>query len=150
MLGSPMKTQLTDNEIQKFKEVLLSMRNETISLEKNLENEALEYINQAETEHTVDADLATETMTRDLDLKIAGVERLKLAKINGAIQRIENKTFGQCLECDEPIALSRLEVIPFTTHCLDCEELLEKDGQSLKKNHETDVNFKKPLVKQFK
>ena len=50
-------------------------------------------------------------------------EKLKL--INRALARVENGSFGRCLECDEFIAIPRLEIDPTASHCIECAQSLE-------------------------
>lgn len=45
---------------------------------------------------------------------------LRLKKIHGALHRVYNKTFGECLECGDAIAQKRLEVMPENGLCIEC------------------------------
>ena len=45
-----------------------------------------------------------------------------LKKIDAAIRRIEEGTYGECCECGEEIPVSRLRALPFAVRCKDCEE----------------------------
>ena len=57
----------------------------------------------------------------------AGAERQqqRLLLIEQALQRIDDNNFGRCLECDEFIAVARLEIEPTTEHCIKCASMLE-------------------------
>lgn len=44
----------------------------------------------------------------------------EIRRIAAALQRIENGEYGYCIECDEAIALPRLEFDPAATYCIDC------------------------------
>ena len=57
----------------------------------------------------------------------AGAERQhqRLLLIGQALQRIDDNNFGRCLECDEFIAVARLEIEPTTEHCIKCASTLE-------------------------
>ncbi len=46
--------------------------------------------------------------------------QLELARIEAALTRIDQGLFGDCLECDEPIAAARLDANPVVTLCIDC------------------------------
>jgi DnaK suppressor protein len=45
-----------------------------------------------------------------------------LREISDALQRIENGTYGVCLECEEPISAKRLEAVPWARYCVTCQE----------------------------
>jgi len=49
-----------------------------------------------------------------------------LKKIDDALSRIDNKTFGVCEECGEEIGVNRLKVRPVATLCIACKEEQEK------------------------
>jgi DnaK suppressor protein len=50
-----------------------------------------------------------------------------LKKIDEALERINNGTFGICESCGEEISLKRLEARPVTTLCIDCKTRQEAD-----------------------
>ncbi len=51
---------------------------------------------------------------------------LALQRIDAALQRIEDGDYGNCLSCDEPIMVSRLEVEPAALLCIDCASKAEQ------------------------
>jgi len=50
----------------------------------------------------------------------------ELEMIKFALLRIENGTYFQCDKCGEDIPTARLELLPFTAHCVDCAEKIEQ------------------------
>ncbi|MFQ5842048.1 MAG: TraR/DksA family transcriptional regulator, partial [Thermodesulfobacteriota bacterium] len=77
-------------------------------------------------------DIGDESVTiynRHLLMSLSENERVKLIEVDGALDRIENGSFGMCEECEEPIALKRLEVIPNARYCVRCKEELEKASE---------------------
>jgi DnaK suppressor protein len=48
-----------------------------------------------------------------------------LARIEGAIRRLEAGTYGNCAECDQPIPTARLRALPFAIRCAPCEAARE-------------------------
>lgn len=48
----------------------------------------------------------------------------QLVQIDGALQRVEDKSYGICVSCGEEISLARLEALPFTPYCVDCKSSL--------------------------
>jgi len=63
---------------------------------------------------------------RSFELKIRGRERRLIAKMEEAIVRIDNGTYGICSECEEEIAEKRLIARPVTTLCIKCKTKQEK------------------------
>jgi DnaK suppressor protein len=45
-----------------------------------------------------------------------------LREISDALQRIEQGTYGVCLECEEPISVKRLDAVPWARYCVTCQE----------------------------
>ncbi len=72
------------------------------------------------------ADRATTETDRTLELRTRDRQRKLIAKIDDAIRRIEDGTYGYCEETGEPIALSRLEARPIATLSLEAQERHER------------------------
>jgi DnaK suppressor protein len=49
-----------------------------------------------------------------------------LRAVNGALDRIQNGTFGECIHCDLEISARRLGAIPWTRYCIACQELIDE------------------------
>jgi len=60
-------------------------------------------------------------------LRLRGREQRLLKKIDEALERIENGTFGICDDCGSEIGLKRLEARPVTTMCIECKTLQEEE-----------------------
>ena len=45
-----------------------------------------------------------------------------LREISDALQRIDQGTYGVCLECEEPISVKRLDAVPWARYCVTCQE----------------------------
>jgi len=66
-------------------------------------------------------DTASATYERELEQGLEeGAEEL-LAKIDAALRRIDDGTYGTCENCGEPIGEERLEAMPWATLCIDCK-----------------------------
>lgn len=52
---------------------------------------------------------------------------LELQRIAAALQRIESGDYGYCVQCDEAIAIPRLEFDPAASHCIECASRQEQD-----------------------
>jgi DnaK suppressor protein len=74
-------------------------------------------------------DRASLEADRNFELRIRDRERKLIAKMQEAIKRIDDGTFGICDACGGPISEKRLTARPVTTQCIDCktkEEKMEK------------------------
>jgi DnaK suppressor protein len=49
-----------------------------------------------------------------------------LAEIDRSLQAISDRSFGICVDCEEPISLKRLETLPWAPRCVRCQEVLER------------------------
>ena len=71
-------------------------------------------------------DRATEEIERSFELKTRDRERKLINKINEALKRIDDGSYGYCKETDEPIGIKRLEARPVATLSLEAQEMHEK------------------------
>lgn len=75
-------------------------------------------------------DLASSESTQGMVFRLRDREQFLLRKIDRALARIEDGSFGICERCDEEIPPKRLEARPVTTLCIRCKEEQEKKEQS--------------------
>jgi len=71
-------------------------------------------------------DTATATLDREIDYSLEENSEQVLRAIDGALQRIEEGTYGICETCGQPISEERLEAIPYATQCIDCRRKGER------------------------
>jgi DnaK suppressor protein len=50
------------------------------------------------------------------------IDVMLLREINEALSRVEDGTYGECMECEDPISHKRLNAIPWAKYCIDCQE----------------------------
>ena len=72
------------------------------------------------------ADSATETYMRELDNGLEENAEHLLAEIDAALGRIDDGTYGLCVNCGKPIGEERLEAIPYATLCIDDKRAQER------------------------
>ena len=75
-------------------------------------------------------DLASSEYFQSFEFRLRGREKTHLAKINLALHKIEEGTFGVCESCEEPIGKKRLEARPETGLCIQCKENQERDEKA--------------------
>lgn len=71
------------------------------------------------------ADVATDMYDREFSLGLASNDRELLYKVDAALKRIMDGTFGLCRECQKNISVARLKAIPYAETCLKCQEEIE-------------------------
>lgn len=49
-----------------------------------------------------------------------------LARVNEALRKLEEGTYGRCEVCGRPISAARLEALPYAVHCIDCQERIDQ------------------------
>jgi DnaK suppressor protein len=67
------------------------------------------------------ADIATETVDREIDYSLEGNAERVLGEIDAALQRIEKGTYGRCASCGRDIGRERLEARPWARLCITCQ-----------------------------
>ncbi|MCK9174015.1 MAG: RNA polymerase-binding protein DksA [Desulforhopalus sp.] len=110
--------------IKFFRKQLLTTRDEMLLEANKTLNEMTETSNVPDPN-----DRATLESGRSFELRIRDREQKLVKKIDEAISRIDDGTFGICEACGEEIGLKRLEARPVTTLCINCktsQETLEK------------------------
>ena len=72
------------------------------------------------------ADRAASSYTKEFLFHQSNADRQLLQMVEGALARIQEGTFGQCISCGNEINVKRLEAVPWTRHCIECQEKAEK------------------------
>jgi RNA polymerase-binding protein DksA len=101
-----------------YKKVLLKRREELVR-ELRGENNVL-----AASVQSPDAvEFAVKTMEQDVAAATTEMRNRELREIEGALQRVESGTYGECEACGEEINPNRLKAIPSARFCLTCQDL---------------------------
>ena len=106
-----------------FKLKLIKWKNDLLKESSNTLSNMQKEENAAKPDLT---DRATEEMERTFELRTRDRERKLIAKIDSALNKIENGTYGYCEETDDPISIKRLEARPIATLSLEAQEAHEK------------------------
>ena len=107
-------------KLENWKSELLRESSQTLN---NLQSE-----NEAKPDMT---DRASEEIDRTFELRTRDRERKLINKIDAALRKIEDGTYGYCEETGEPIGLKRLEARPVATLSLEAQEMHEKAEKRL-------------------
>ncbi|MDC9824359.1 RNA polymerase-binding protein DksA [Devosia sp. ZB163] len=88
--------------------------------------ETLENLQEESQNHPDMADRASSESDRALELRTRDRQRKLISKIDAALKRIEDGTYGYCEETGEPIGLARLDARPIATLSLEAQEMHER------------------------
>jgi DnaK suppressor protein len=72
------------------------------------------------------ADVAFETSSDEMSSQLAELDARELSQIERALARLKQGTYGFCENCQKRIPVSRLNALPYTTFCINCEREIEK------------------------
>src|ERR1700749_4951174 len=72
------------------------------------------------------ADRAASSYTKEFLFSQSNNERQLLQMVETALARIREGDFGECAHCGKEINAKRLEAVPWTRHCIECQEKLEQ------------------------
>ncbi len=113
-------------------------REKLIKWRSDLQRESIETLHHMQEESVSEADVndraSTET-DRSFELRTRDRERKLILKINQALERLDNGTYGYCEETGVPIGVARLEARPIATLCLEAQERHER----LEKTHREEL-----------
>jgi DnaK suppressor protein len=72
------------------------------------------------------ADRAASSYTKEFLFHQSNNDRQLLQMVENALSRIREGTFGECISCGKDINPKRLDAVPWTRHCIECQEKLEQ------------------------
>lgn len=118
-------TPLTAAQLKALKDQLLARRSELDGqMAQNL-------VNLAPTENTAgsvsqDDNARLANQTREVDQALTSLDEQELARIDRALEAMEEGRYGECDECGCPIPFERLKIEPMTQHCVACKSKREQ------------------------
>jgi DnaK suppressor protein len=113
---------MSDRQRAYFRRKLMSWRDEIMRSTK----ETLQHLQDDSEQHADIADRATSETERALELRARDRQRKLIAKIDAAITRLDDGTYGYCEETGEPISLKRLDARPIATLSVEAQERHER------------------------
>jgi DnaK suppressor protein len=115
------------------KDALLRLHARLVSrrdaLRKALEGD-LESLQQLRASHDVgdSVDAAVDSANDEISSQIAEIESRELGQIEHALHRMAQGAFGLCEHCNAKISVARLNALPYTSTCIDCQREEERRG----------------------
>lgn len=122
------KGSLTKSERQKYRKLLLEKRRELVGDMTGIEAEAFGADRQEVKGDISDhpADAGTDNFEQEFSLGLLESERVLLAEIDEALERLNGGIYGICLGTGKPIAKARLKARPWAKYCIEYARMLEK------------------------
>lgn len=133
------RTKLPKNYMPKEDEKFMGVRQQEYFRQKleawkrdihNQTKNTIEFLQGESVSHPDAVDTAAANADRQLELRARDRQRKLVAKINKAMLRIDNGTYGYCEETGDPIRLGRLEARPIATLSLEAQEMHENAEQA--------------------
>jgi DnaK suppressor protein len=113
---------MNDRQRDYFRQKLLAWREDILKEAK----ETLQHLQDENQNHPDFADRASSETDRAIELRARDRQRKLIAKIDEALSRIEDGTYGYCEETGEPISIKRLEARPIATLSIEAQERHER------------------------
>ncbi len=113
---------MNERQREYFRKKLLSWKDEILKESK----ETLQHLQDERLNHPDLADRASSETERAIELRARDRQRKLIAKIDAALQRIDDGTYGYCEETGEPIGLRRLDARPIATLSVEAQERHER------------------------
>ena len=114
---------LDQEQILSLKTLLESQRNEILANGKTIRVD----FNTSDDETKDEVDLAVNDIEQGMRMRLGNRESLYFKKVEEALLRIKDGSYGACLDCGSQIGLRRLMVRPTAELCIECKESAEKN-----------------------
>jgi len=119
--------QMNQERYADLKRILEERRREMLSAVQEKIRDVRHEGSAAALQHQVldQAESSEADIQEDIELALIQMKAETLNKIDEALARLEEGTYGYCFECGEEIAPQRLRALPFAVRCKNCEEARE-------------------------
>lgn len=118
-------------ELQRFRKLLLDEKERVMQSlaqhEKVIKHTDLTGLESGKAHSNHMADQGSDEFLYETTIKFANAEGRYLYSIEEALRRIEDGTYGRCLECSKAINPERLKRLPYTRLCIECKEKEEAE-----------------------
>jgi DnaK suppressor protein len=113
---------MTKTELNRFKEILETKLEELSKGVRNRDGITIEKSPDAldEVQNAAERELAIRNLDRESNL---------LRNVRSALRRIDEGTYGICLHCEEEVSPKRLNAVPWTPYCIQCQEMADRNQE---------------------
>jgi DnaK suppressor protein len=125
---------MTETELNKFRTILEGRKADLEQIVRDRDGIMIEKSADAldEVQRAAERDLAIRNLNRESDL---------LRNVRSALRRIEDGSYGVCVECEEEISPKRLVAVPWAPYCIHCQEQADRNHDDAGEvSHEMLVN----------
>lgn len=114
---------MTKTELNKYREILEAKQAELAQVLRNREGITIEKSPDAldEVQNAAERELAIRNLDRESNL---------LRNVRAALRRMDEGAFGVCVHCEEDINPKRLNAVPWTPFCIQCQEMADRKQDS--------------------
>ena len=112
----PTVPPLSEDQIQKFREVLTEKRDDLLEVVQRKKEEEIEDIGVGD-----EADIATHSVEKEMLFELTDSEKQTLDMVEAALRRMDKGIFGVCESCQKGIPRMRLQVMPWARYCISCQ-----------------------------
>lgn len=113
---------MNERQLAYFRQKLLDWKDDILRSNR----ETLQHLFEDSSQYSDIADRASAETDKSLELRARDRQRKLVAKIDAALERIRDGSYGYCLETGEPIGLKRLEARPIATLSIEAQERHER------------------------
>lgn len=120
------KSAFSPKELEYFKQIILEKKREILEQLESLRERMLDengqgFVNENSPYSLHMAEQGTDAFEKEKNFLWAQRETKFLSYLDAALKRIEDGSYGYCIECGNPIEKGRLEAVPHTQHCVSCK-----------------------------
>lgn len=122
----PRKPAYSPKELEYFKQIILEKKKEILEQLESLRERMLDesgggFVNENSPYSLHMAEQGTDAFEKEKNYLWAQRETKFLSYLDAALKRIEDGTYGYCIDCGKVIEKGRLEAVPHTQHCVSCK-----------------------------
>jgi DnaK suppressor protein len=113
------------------KDALLRLHKRLIAKRDSLRKKIVDELDSVRTTNSGSSDVgdaAADGASNELETQIAALESRELRQVERAIEMMREGRYGSCENCDGPIPIMRLNALPFTPLCVECQRKIEEFG----------------------
>ncbi len=122
---------MTNEQLDQFKKSLIEEREEILE-DLNISSENISNLRSGNKSGDL-VDQAYNQYEKELLIGLSSGDKETLKKIDKALQKIKDGSFGSCEKCGASIEEKRLEAIPYAIRCIECKKKEVKESKALKR-----------------